>query len=321
MTARNTLDELAEFLDSELTVEVATVARAKNDADTPELRVLSLAENAEQFFLDIVDARVTDQLDPLAWSLKKLDPLYKPEREEIEWQQLAELAPVVYAVDKLTNLSALAPFDGTDEAYKKRLSYWATVLTDADGRQGYFFRSFSAQAELKRKRGAALVSRNGTFSVVQETIFLFDDQIDCFVFGEHVFVLRKHDFRRIFDQLAAVLRRAKRAAGDLHGKVPIANFDEFEKACSTDSRLADKVLAVRQRDYFDQLSYGMLEPVIQEFSLDIPALDVDGTTHLVFRSEPAHRFRILKLIDDDYLRSSMTNHRYEVNSKTSPPTP
>jgi hypothetical protein len=320
VTAKDTLAELSDFLNDDFEVEVATVARGQGNGP-PELRALSLADDAEQFFADVIVARVAEQLDPMAWSVKKLDPLYKPEPDEIEWQRLDALDPVTYAVDKLENLSALVPFDGTQEAYKKRLSYWAAVLTHEDGRQAFFFRSFSPQSELKRKRGAALVSRQGTFSVVEETIFLFDDQIDCFVFGDYVYIVRKRDFRRIFDQLAAVLRRAKKAARDLHAKVPIANFADFEQACGTDSRLADKVLAVRQRDYFEQLSYVMLAPVITEFSLNIPTQQVDGETQLVFRSEPDQRFRILKLVDDDYLRSSMTNHRYEVNSKTDPPAP
>jgi hypothetical protein len=118
--------------------------------------------------------------------------------------------------------------------------------------------------------------------------------------------------------LAVVLRRAKKAAKELHAKVPIANFAEFERACTSDARLADKIIAVRARDYFDRLSYTMLAPIITEFSLDIPTQDIEGDTQLVFRSAPDQRFRILKLIDDDYLRSSMTNHRYEVNSKTAP---
>lgn len=318
MTARATLTDLVEFLAEPLELEAATVARAVADG-APEVRALSLADDAECFFEKVIENRVSKHLDPLAWSVKKLDPLYKADADDIEWERVAELDPVAYAVDKLSNLSAVAPFDGTDEAYKKRLSYWAALLTHPDGRRAYFFRSFTAAAELKRKRGAALVSRHGTFSVVEEAIFVFDDQLDCFVFGDYIYVLRKRDFRRIFDQLAAVLRRAKRAARDLRAKVPIANFNAFEQACTTDSRLADKVLAVRQRDYFDQLSYAMLQPVIAEFSLDIPTAQVDGTTQLVFRSEPDQRFRILKLVDDDYLRSSMTDHRYEVNSKTDPP--
>lgn len=320
MSARTTLTELSEFFDDPLDLEVATIARASGDG-APELRALSLADDAETFFADVIRDRVSDHLDPLTWSVKKLDPLYKPDADEIEWQELDAVDPVAYAVGKLDNLSAVGPFDGSDEAYKRRLSYWAAVLTHDDGRKAFFFRSFTAAAELKRKRGAALVSRHGTFTVVEESIFVFDDQIDCFVFGDYLYVVRKRDFRRIFDQLAAVLRRAKRAARDLHGKVPIANFVAFEQACASDSRLADKILAVRQRDYFDQLSYAMLEPVIAEFSLNIPMTEVDGETQLVFRTEPDQRFRILKLVDDDYLRSSMTDHRYEVNSKTDPPAP
>lgn len=254
MNARTNLTDLAQFLADPLELEVATIARTGGDG-TPEARALSLADDAEDFFSKVIAARVRDNLDPLRWRVKKLDPLYKPESDEVEWQRLDALAPVAYAVSKVSNLSALAPFDGADEAYKKRLSYWAATLSHADGRRAFFFRSFTAAAELKRKRGAALVSRHGTFSVVEEAIFVFDDQIDCFVFGDYVYVVRKRDFRRIFDQLSAVLRRAKKAARDLHAKVPIANFDDFQQACASDSRLADKVLAVRQRDYFARLSY------------------------------------------------------------------
>jgi len=124
------------------------------------------------------------------------------------------------------------------------------------------------------------VARNGTFHRVAERIFLFDEAIDCFVFGDFLLVLRKRDYRRIFDQLNQVLRRAKGAARDLHGKVPIANFDDFSKACSTDSRMADKVLAIRTRDYFDRLSYELVKPVIDEFELRIPIETVDGEVRL-----------------------------------------
>lgn len=315
MTAQSSLGDLATFLSSQPTLEAATVARPGRGAQTPEARAMSLAGDAEQFFRDIVQTRVQDNLAG-GWTLKKLDPLYKPDPEEVEWETATTIPEVVYATTKLANLSALSPFDPADEQFKKRLAYWAVVLTGSDGTQGFFFRAFTAAAELKRKRGAALINRSGSFTRVDEEIFLFDDDLDCFVFDGYVFVLRKRDFRRIFDQIAAVLAKAKTAASDLNTQVPIANFAEFERACSTDSRLADKLLGVRGRDYFSQLSYAMLHPVIQQFKLAIPTKTVNGTAQLVFEPEPAARFRILKLVDDDYLRSSMTNHNYEVNSKS-----
>jgi hypothetical protein len=313
------LQELAEFYADDPSLEAATVAVARGGDGPPEVRVLNLAGDAAAFFRGVMKSAVIDHLDPFDWSLKQLDPLYKPDPGEVEWIETSRVAAVRLAVDRSRNLSPFGPFDGADDAYKKRLRYWVAVLTRSDGRKAFFFRAFSSSAELERKRGAALVARAGTFHRVEERIFLFDEVIDCFVFGDFLFVLRKRDYRRIFDQLDQVLQRAKTAAGDLHGKVPIANFPDFEKACSTDSRMADKILAIRTRDYFDILSYDMLKPVIDEFNLSIPTETVNGEVRLRFRTEPVQRFRILKLVDDDYLASSMTDHKYEVNSKTNPP--
>jgi len=247
--------------------------------------------------------------------------LYKPDPDEIEWAPIADVPAVTLAVERYANLSPLAPFDAGDNKFKRRMRYWVAVLTADDRRQAFFFRSFSASAELQRKRGAALVSREGTFTRVDEQIFLFDRNVDCVAFGEYLFVIRKGDFRRVFDQLELVRKHAETAARELHAKVPIANAEDFIKACSAQAAMADKMLSVRRRDYFDRLSYTMLEPVIQEFNLKIPTRNVNGETQLVFDTTPDQRWRILKLIDDDYLRSAMTDHRYEVNSKTDPPRP
>jgi hypothetical protein len=43
---------------------------------------------------------------------------------------------------------------------------------------------------------------------------------------------------------------------------------------------------------------------------------VNGSEQLVFHPDPQNRWRILKLLDDDYLHSSLTTVDYEVNSKS-----
>jgi len=139
----------------------------------------------------------------------------------------------------------------------------------------------------------------------QDSQRCLETTIDCFVFDGLLFVLRKNDYRRIFDQLEAVRQRARLAAAALHAKVPIANFDAFAEACSTQAAMADKLIAIQGRDYFDRLSYDMLKPVIDEFKLKIPIEPRDGTPHLVFLTEPEQRWRILRLVDDDFLKSSI----------------
>lgn len=49
-------------------------------------------------------------------------------------------------------------------------------------------------------------------------------------------------------------------------------------------------------------------------------LEATGSLHRAWAAELERRWRILRLVDDDYLKSSMTDHKYEVNSKIEPPT-
>jgi hypothetical protein len=314
--ARDALDELRDFFDARPQLEVATVARPKDKDGLPEGRVLNLAADAEAFFRDTVRTQVVDAIP--GWSLRKLDPVYKPDKGTVEWATAADVEALAAAVASFSHLSPLAAFRPGDEDYKRRLSYWVCVLS-AGARQAFFFRAFTASAELSRKARTALTSRDGTFTKVEEEIFLFEERIDCIVFGDYLYVIRKDPYRRIFEQLEQVRRAARRAAEKLHERVPIANLAAFADACAAQPTMADKIIAVTTRDYFGALTIDLLKPVIAEFKLAIPVTTQDGREQLVFETDPERRWRIVKLVDDDYLKSSMTGHRYEANSKTVPP--
>ena len=62
---------------------------------------------------------------------------------------------------------------------------------------------------------------------------------------------------------------------------------------------------------------------IVEFAEDHPecGVEIAGTgdsAQLVFHNDPQRRFKILKLLDDDYLHSELTALEYEANSKSAP---
>jgi hypothetical protein len=174
MTPTEALKNLAKFLHGKPALQVATVARGVKADDPPDTRALNLAGDAKQHFQTAIATSVTANIDPLQWSLKKYDPVYKPEQGgvEVEWVKTVDVASMGLALDRVKNLGGLAGFDPSDQGYLKRLAYWAGVLTNADASDAaYFFRSFTASAELKRKSKVALVLRAGTFHLVEERIF------------------------------------------------------------------------------------------------------------------------------------------------------
>ncbi|HEY6758305.1 MAG TPA: Kiwa anti-phage protein KwaB-like domain-containing protein [Baekduia sp.] len=286
-----------------------------DDPRPGEPATLSLSGEAAEFFRDDVLGRAINKpISDEAWRLLELDPVYKQETSDVEHARLSDVPEVDLACDAYRNLAPAPEFDASDE-FVKRLAYYVIVAGAPGGEQAFFFRSFTASAELRRKTGAAIFRRDGQFDRVEERIFLFDESIDCFVFDGELFVIRKGDYRRIFQQFAALQAKAREAAKALDGRVPIANFDAFADACARQAAMADKLIAVQGRSYFSTLTLEKLEPVIAEFGLDIGVETIDGVRKLVFKTDPAHRWLIVKLLDDDYLRSTLTDLHYEANSK------
>jgi hypothetical protein len=61
-------------------------------------------------------------------------------------------------------------------------------------------------------------------------------------------------------------------------------------------------------------------PKLVEFVENHPECEAEiagegDAAQLVYRNDPQHRFKILKLLDDEYLRSELTALEYEANSK------
>jgi hypothetical protein len=54
----------------------------------------------------------------------------------------------------------------------------------------------------------------------------------------------------------------------------------------------------------------------EERGIPIDTEEVEGERELVFRRDPQRRWRILKVLDDDYRHSSLTDTDYEANSKS-----
>ncbi len=293
-------------------MEVVVAASSDAEGLVPDFLTLNLADEVEAFFRKVVVKSVVKPSP--RWNLRPLDLLYKPEKHDVEHQELAEAESVKLALEPLGNLAPLEAFSPSDTEILKSLQYSVVILTNQAGERAYFFRVFTAANELERKPGAALVFRNGMYSKVEEKIFLFSEQIDCLVFKGTVFIINKRNYRSIFDLLERIQREAGNAADALQEVIPIDNFDEFKEACCSQTTMADKLIEVSKRDYFASLSVDKLLPIINEFSLNVE-ITADGTS-LVFDPRPAGRWHILRLIDDDYLRSTLTEHRYEVNSKT-----
>jgi hypothetical protein len=105
------------------------------------------------------------------------------------------------------------------------------------------------------------------------------------------------------------------------GVLPVANFDEFAQAVREDRRMLAKLRSVRAKMVDPRFLAAFRMDRVALPAKDRPDLGIElagepGHEQLRFRPDIKHRFAILKLLDDDYLRSLITDLEYEANSES-----
>lgn len=218
--------------------------------------------------------------------------------------------------DQIANLgdvSEISSFEA-EKHFMKGLRFYGIIVQPGQngGTPIQFFRKYSTAYLLGKKRFAIHWSREH-FDLVAEQAYLFDDRIDCIVFGDFVFVLRKNDFKKIFQFYVLLQKEADKALAKIRQTVAIHGADEFEAVCKSHPYRLALLRDISQQAYLSQLTTAKLKKAIQDTRAPVKMLGTGKDAKLVF--DKAEPWAILHLLNDDYLKSGMTGEYYQADSK------
>ena len=128
---------------------------------------------------------------------------------------------------------------------------------------------------------------------------------------------------QMFDLVAELRRSSAATFASVTRDLRIEGLAQLETACTSQPAMMAKLASVQRRlDSDPGYREAMTMDRVVEFVLAHPETEVEvlGTgadARLVFRSDH-RRYKILKLLDDDYLHSLLTRRSYESNDKSGP---
>jgi Domain of unknown function (DUF4868) len=323
MTSLKTIKEdqhvaLNDILQLDLTQCAVSVCLASlvNDGEEPKFEKLQLSDDLTEDFREVVRALLK------RWSrdngsgdlvLRSYDAGSKPESYEVEYMNLSEHESVKAQIASLSSLSNLGIFGGTD-SFVSGLRFYAIVVQSTQGEPIYCFRSYSSKKELGRSSTFGALFTAGHYDRVREPMFLFDQHIDCFSRGDDMFIFKKDKFQKLFRFFEMVLKAAKATLRTIKAHVPIANFDEFEKACEGHLQMQAKLKNIAGKSDIKEITIAKIKKVLKELpQLGVQIKKTNGKEMLVF--DASDKWALLRLLDDDYLKSMMTGKNYEVTGK------
>jgi hypothetical protein len=291
------------------------VASLDKKAELPAFEHLQVTDELAAGFRDIVRdvlARLKKEHKQGELVLRPYDAGSKPDSHEVEHLDLSEHDFIARQIKSLSALAAMNIFQGEEE-FISGLRFYVIVVQPEIGDPALFFRSYNKKRELSRSTYMGALLTQGHFDRVREPLLLFDPYVDCFSSGERMFIVKQDNFQKVFRFFEVVLKNARKTLKTIKTHVPIANFEEFEKACEGHLQKQSKLRKISERPYINGITIADLKKVIKQFNLPIKTEKKDGKEMLVY--DPADKWALLRLLDDDYLKSLMTDQNYEVTGK------
>lgn len=321
MAKRSRSDRLREKLEDILQFDIAScltnlcLATDEGDGSGPTYHRLNITDSVASEFQAIAGNVIRTQKKNLTngtFAIRGYDAIAKLDSHEIEHVDLSQHQHVRHQIDGLTDLSSLAAFTNHN-GIDGKLRFYVIVVDGCGTDPIYFFRSCSPKMELQRSSKFALIFARGQYDTFNESLFVFDKGVDCFCRGNDLFVLNKGRFETIFQFFEEIREAASETLEIIRKTIPIHNFDELEAACFGHIQMLKKLKNIAAQPYLARITMDDIKKVIKEMGLSLSVKEISGREKLTFDS--TDKWEILRLLDDDYLKSVMTGEKYEVNSK------
>lgn len=309
MPVEQALRQLQEELAGDVVPNVVLASRPFG-GEQDDFRRLNISPEVQQSFLEIARDNVQGE-----WRLVPYEPGYKPDTHELCWIDLQAGPGVAETVTRISAFQNLVLFQNEDAAFLDYLQFYALFVRVSAHRSVILLRKSSPKLELTRGHKVAVLMRAGQYDRFEETMFLFDRNVDCWTDGRYMYIANIANFEKIFRYFEELQRRAVATVNTVLRRVPIANVEEFRRACTTQVRFMTKLAMIAGKPYLRHIGMADIRRAIRDHRLPVESVREDGIEKLVFDPDPSRRWILLKLLDDDYLNSVMTRLKYEVNSK------
>lgn len=310
MPALESLRGLAQMLTGNPAVTVLVAAKPEEDI---LIQRLNLREDLATEFLSAAKDSVPPANQEVR--LRPYEAGYKPDADEITYIDLSQNAELLAQINEFSQVQQAELFHEADEVIDS-LRFYAIVVSPNARRRAVFFRAYSPKKELTRRAGFAALLSRGSYDKVESKIFLFDHDTDCFSWDGFLFVHSVAAFQRIFGYFEELRARAHATVDTVLAQVPISNADAFRATCTRQMQMMSKLAQIARKPYLARVTMQDMRRTIEDFHLDVQIVQENDLDKLLFEGSLEKRWLILKLLDDNYLGSTMTHEKYEVNSKS-----
>lgn len=170
---------------------------------------------------------------------------------------------------------------------------------------------------MKRKGLHAILGIRGEYDRIDERYISFEESIDCISHNGFMFVINKNNFQAMFHFLEEVRTTAQETLDAINFSLPIQNFDDLVQAVNGNMTMLRKLRKIAAKPYIKNLKMSDVRKIIETNHLPVEIIEVGGQEKILFnpQAKAREKYALLRIFNDDYLKSLMTGINYETTGK------
>jgi Domain of unknown function (DUF4868) len=267
---------------------------------------------------ELDDAFTNDVHDLLEKSLGRYsedEPLKKdPDRElrSGEWFEadigVMGMQNVAAALSSPTSLAQL----NLSQLDTRTPAWYSFVARDGASQWAAFIRR-SGQFDIAKRGKLIARFRDQTLVRVHRNRrqLAFDDKFDLVLEPGRVLVAQMSAFDALFTDREAMAAEVPRQVGELKkAGIDVKNAKDLVSACQRNLVMMKKLARIVDSGYIAEVTPVKVRSLVEEFA--IPGRVIEEGA---FVFDKKNRWTLLKILDDDYLRSPLTRRKYESSAK------
>jgi hypothetical protein len=209
-------------------------------------------------------------------------------------------------LDSILTTMVRADLESYTPKYDNKL--WAYAIDMGDI---ILFQKISAQKILTPSKKILLTfGGEGKFSKFEQSLFAMNFDIDCVYCDETMYIINKVPFENIFSFVEQFKKEIDVKIANLATKDVIVKLDSISDKCKTDPRKIKRLHAALNNGVINVLNVDIANKINSDYNLNLN-FNADGKIEV----NDDNIWDVLRVINDDYLKSIVTNNKYEIHGK------
>lgn len=253
---------------------------------------------------------------------------YAPNTTVVTGQVMAIAAsevPMLASIEEATTDIANVPvFDPTPT--NLRQARLAAIRAGVAQESAVFIQSLAANKVVARTKEVSVFVRKGVIDVPRDEgqLLLLGTNVAATILRGVAFFTDRATFQKVFGYLDELKAQAAATFDEVIGPLNIQNRDLMRSAATGSAVMLSKMASIQSKldtypEYRDAMTMSNLKVFVDAHpECGVQMVGEGDDAQFVFTNDPQNRFKILKLLDDDFLQSPLTKLEYEANSKGQP---